>query len=130
MGPRNAVVTGASHGIGGYIARALAARRMNLLLVARSEAELARLARELRGEIKVGIAAVDLGGPQAARQVALAETGRTATTAFSVAPEKVAAAALRAIDKPRAEIVVSLGPGRMMKALMDYFPGLGPTPRT
>jgi short-subunit dehydrogenase len=45
MEPRNAIVTGASHGIGQYIARALAARHMNLLLVARSEAELARLAR-------------------------------------------------------------------------------------
>ena len=39
MEPRNAIVTGASHGIGQYIARALAARRMNLLLVARSQAE-------------------------------------------------------------------------------------------
>ena len=48
MEPRNAIVTGASHGIGQYIARALAARHMNLLLVARSEAELARLARELQ----------------------------------------------------------------------------------
>ena len=48
MEPRNAVLTGASRGIGPYIARALAARGMNLLLVARSEPELARLARELR----------------------------------------------------------------------------------
>ena len=47
MEPRNAIVTGASHGIGQYIARALADQHMNLLLVARSEAELARLAREL-----------------------------------------------------------------------------------
>ncbi len=36
MEPRNAIVTGASHGVGQYIARALAARHMNLLLVARS----------------------------------------------------------------------------------------------
>jgi hypothetical protein len=56
----------------------------------------------------------------------LAETGLTASTAFSVKPEKVAAATLRAIDKPKAEIVVNLGPGRLLKALMDYFPGLGP----
>ena len=48
MEPRNAIVTGASHGIGQYIARALAARHMNLLLVARSEAELARLAGNWR----------------------------------------------------------------------------------
>jgi len=70
MQPRNAIVTGASHGIGQHIARALAARQMNLLLVARSQAELARLADELGGDIKVGIAAIDLGGPHAARQVA------------------------------------------------------------
>src|SRR5215831_17447729 len=63
MEPRNAIVTGASHGIGQYIARALAARRMNLLLVARSEAELARLAGELGGAIKVSVAAVDLSSP-------------------------------------------------------------------
>jgi short-subunit dehydrogenase len=56
----------------------------------------------------------------------LAETGLTASTALSVSPEKVAAAVLRAISKPRPEMVVSVGPGRILKALMDYFPGLGP----
>ena len=39
MEPRNAIVTGASHGIGQYIARALAARQMNLLLSRLGEAE-------------------------------------------------------------------------------------------
>jgi short-subunit dehydrogenase len=249
MEPRNAIVTGASHGIGQYIARALAARTMNLLLVARSEDELARLAGELGGAIKVSTAAIDLGGPQAARQVAdaaaaelgsvdvlvnnaatepqtrfhvltpveiehmlqvdlisplllarlllpgmlqrgygriinvsslaghtsfphteayaaakdgltafsrvlhsdyrrtgvsatslilgpvkdagisartLVETGLTASTAFSASPQKVAAATVRAIDKPKPEMVVSVGPGRLLKALMDYFPRLGP----
>jgi short-subunit dehydrogenase len=249
MEPHNAIVTGASHGIGPYIARALAARQMNLLLVARSGAELARLATELGGAIKVSTAAIDLAGPQAAQQVAdaaaaelssvdvlvnnaatepqirfhmltpaeieyvlqvdlisplllarlllpgmlergygriisvsslaghtsfphteayaaakdgltafsrvlhsdyrrtgvsatslilgpvkdaglsartLAETGLTASAAFSVSPAKVAVATVRAIDKPKPEMVVSVGPGRVLKALMDYFPGLGP----
>jgi len=250
MQPRNAIVTGASHGIGSYLARALAARGMSLLLVARSEGELLRLARELRaGDVTVAVTAVDLAGRQAADRVAeaaaaelgpvdvlvnnaatepqtrfhvlspaeieqvlhvdlisplllsrlvlpgmlergygriinvsslaghtsfpytqayaaakdgltafsrvlasdyrgtgvaatslilgpvkdtgvsartLAETGLTASTAFSVRPEKVAAATLRAIDRPRAEVVISVGPGRLLKALMDYFPGLGP----
>jgi short-subunit dehydrogenase len=250
MQPRNAIVTGASHGLGAHIARALAARHMNLLLVARSEGELARLATELQtGGNRVAVAAVDLGGPHAARQVAsaaaaelgavdvlvnnaatepqtrfhvltpaevehvlqvdlispllltrlllpgmlerrygrivnisslaghtsfphteayaaakdgltafsrvlnsdyrdtgvaatslilgpvkdtgisartLTETGLTASTAFSVTPGKVAAATLHAIDKPKAEVVVSIGPGRLLKALMDYFPSLGP----
>ena len=249
MEPRNAIVTGASHGIGQYIARALAARQTNLLLVARSESELARLAGELGGAVKVSTAAIDLGAPRAAQQVAeaagtdlgpadvlvnnaatepqtrfhvltpaeiehvlqvdlisplllarlllpgmlqrgygrivnvsslaghtsfpyteayaaakdgltafsrvlhsdyrrtgvsatslilgpvkdagvsvrtLAETGQTASTAFSVSPQKVAAATVRAIEKPKPEMVVSVGPGRVLKALMDYFPGLGP----
>ena len=249
MQPCNAIVTGASHGIGPYIARALADRHMNLLLVARSEAELRRLATELSTDIKVSTAAIDLGVPTAAQQVAeaataelgsadvlvhnaatepqtrfhvltpaeiehvlqvdlisplllsrlllpgmlereygrivnisslaghtsfpyteayaaakdgltafsrvlysdyrhtgvsatslilgpvkdtgvsartLAETGLTASTAFSVSPHKVAAATVRAIDKPKAEMVISVGPGRMLKALMDYFPRMGP----
>jgi len=249
MQPCNAIVTGASHGIGPYIARALADRHMNLLLVARSEAELRRLAQELSTDIKVSTAAIDLGVPRAAQQVAdaaladlgpadvlvnnaatepqtrfhvltpaeieyvlqvdlisplllsrlllpgmlkreygrivnisslaghtsfphteayaaakdgltafsrvlysdyrhtgvsatslilgpvkdagvsartLAETGLTASTAFSISPHKVAAATLHAIDRPKAEMVISVGPGRMLKALMDYFPRMGP----
>jgi short-subunit dehydrogenase len=250
MEPRNAVVTGASHGIGQYIARALATRGMNLLLVARSEPELARLAKELRSrDRKVAIAPVDLAIPHAAQQIAAAaaaelggvdvlvnnaavelqrrfhmlETDEIETvirvdliapielthqvlpgmldrgygriinisslaghvgfpnteayaaskdgliafsrvlrndyrqggvsasaiilgavknaglgqrtldeldaktnTAFMVGPEKVARAVLRAIEKDKAEIVVMPGPGRLLKALMDFFPGFGP----
>ena len=44
---QTAIVTGASHGIGPYIARALAAAGYNVVLTARSEAELDRVAREL-----------------------------------------------------------------------------------
>src|SRR5262249_48930391 len=36
----------------------------------------------------------------------LTETGLTASTAFSVSPQKVAAATVRAIDKPKPEMVV------------------------
>src|SRR5437763_51932 len=250
MEPRNAVLTGASRGIGAYIARALAAQKTNLLLVDRSEPELARLARELWArDTKVSFAAIDLGGRQAAKQVAeaaaaelgtvdvlvnnaaielqrrfhtldtdeienvvrvdlitpielshlllpgmlergygrivnissiagrvgfpftetyaaskdgliafsrvfrndyrragvsasaivlgavknagvgqrtLDELGVSANTRFTVTPEKVATAVLRAIEKDKAEIVVMPGPGRLMKALMDLFPGLGP----
>ena len=72
MEPRTAIVTGASHGIGQYIAGARRPR-INLLLVARSEGELTRFARELRSaDAKVAVAAVDLGGQDAARQVAAA----------------------------------------------------------
>src|SRR5690348_9181345 len=70
MEGRNAIVTGASRGIGVYIARALADRGVNVLLVARSEAELERVATELRtGKSKVVVAAVDLADPDSPRQV-------------------------------------------------------------
>ena len=250
MEGRNAIITGASRGIGTHIARALSARGANLLLVARSEPELARLAGELRSAgTNVAFAAIDLAGPHAAEQVAAAATSELAsvdvlvnnaalelqrrfhtldldeieqvirvdlitpvalsrlllphmldqgygriinisslaghvgfpfteayaaskdgliafsrvlrndyrqagvsasaivlgavkeagigqrtldefdlktTTSFMVTPEKVANAVIRAIDKDKAEIVVMPGPGRLMKALLDLFPGFGP----
>ena len=249
MEPTNAVVTGASRGIGTYIARALAERGMNLLLVARSEPELDRVARELRAlGAEVAIAPVDLGDRGAAERIASAadeafgpvhvlvnnaavelqrrfhtldaeeiaevlrvdleapirltrlllprmlevgygrivniasiagrvgfplteayaaskdgliafgrvlrndyraagvsatavvlgavrdtgigqrtldELGLDANRAFTVPPEKVARAVLRAIDKDGADLVVMRGPGRLMMGLMDLFPGLG-----
>ena len=54
------------------------------------------------------------------------EVGIKANTAFASRPEKVAAAVLRAVDKRKVEMVVNPGPGRFMKALLDYFPGMGP----
>ena len=249
MDARNAILT--SHGIGPYIARALAAQRTNLLVVARSEPELARLARELTTrETKVAVAAIDLAGQQAAEQVAAAAAAELGTvdvlvnnaalelqrrfhtldideienvirvdlttpialtrlllpamlergygriinissiagrvgfpfteayaaskdgliafsrvlrndyrragvsataivlgavkdaglgqrtldeldlqtnTSFMVTPEKVAKAVVRAIEKDKAEIVLMPGPGRLLKALMDLYPGFGPT---
>jgi len=38
----------------------------------------------------------------------------------------VGKAVVAAIEKDRAEIVVLPGPGRLMKALMDLFPSMGP----
>ena len=251
MNARTAIVTGASRGIGVYIARELAARGLNLLLVARSEQELLRVADELRGHgSTIAVAAVDLADRDAARRIVeaaarelgpvdvlvnnaaielqrrfhlldvgeietvllvdllapvelsrlllpqmlergygrivnvsslaghvgfpfteayaaakdgliafgrvlrndyrkagvsasaivlgavkdtgvgqrtLDETGLESSTAFMVKPEKVARAVVRAIEKDKAEMVVMPGPGRLLKALMDLFPGLGPT---
>ena len=59
-------------------------------------------------------------------QRTLDETGLESGTAFMVRPEKVARAVVRAIEKDKAELVVMPGPGRLLKALLDLFPGFGP----
>src|SRR5262245_9836741 len=71
MEARTAIVTGASRGIGVYIARTLAARGFDLLLVARSDDALAQVAAELRDSgATVSVAAVDLAADGAARRIA------------------------------------------------------------
>lgn len=57
---KKAILTGASHGIGPWIARALAAEGVNLVLAARSTAELERLAESLPGSIDVLVISTDL----------------------------------------------------------------------
>lgn len=66
-----ALVTGASKGIGKAIAEELAARKNNLLLIARSEPLLKEIARDLAGKYGVQTAylAVDLAAPNAVEQV-------------------------------------------------------------
>jgi len=66
-----ALVTGASQGLGSIYARALAAERWNLVLVARSRDQLEGLAAELRsGGIKVEPITCDLARPAAGRDLA------------------------------------------------------------
>jgi hypothetical protein len=43
-----------------------------------------------------------------------------------VSPASVGKATVRAIVKDKAEIALLPGPGKMMRAIMDRFPGLGP----
>src|SRR5207248_3296985 len=57
----------------------------------------------------------------------LDELGLQTNTSFMVTPEKVAKTVVRAIEKDKAEIVLVPGPGRLLKALMDLYPGFGPT---
>lgn len=65
-----ALITGASAGIGAAFAQELAARRTNLVLVARSEAKLQQLAQELQQyKIQVDIVVQDLTEPKAAKNV-------------------------------------------------------------
>lgn len=68
---KTALITGASSGIGESFARALAARGMNLILVARSEERLHTLADELSKHygIKTDVIATDLIQPDAAKCV-------------------------------------------------------------
>jgi short-subunit dehydrogenase len=46
--------------------------------------------------------------------------------AFLSPPEAVAKAVLKSIRRDKAEIVIMPGPGRLMRALMILFPGMGP----
>jgi len=67
-----ALVTGASKGLGRFFARALAARRQNLILVARAQDKLTALANELTTthEISVAPLACDLSAPDAGQHLA------------------------------------------------------------
>lgn len=68
---RRALITGASSGIGEAFARLLAARKMNLVLVARSEDKLRALAAELvkQHAVQVEVLSLDLSPEGAARQL-------------------------------------------------------------
>ena len=64
--PPVALITGASRGIGAAAARAFAQAGYQLLLLARTQADLEQLAQELRSEnCRVETIAVDLSNPQA-----------------------------------------------------------------
>lgn len=64
-----AVVAGASEGLGAAFAAALAARGLNLLLLARRGEALAEVAASLRGPVEVRTAAIDLGRADLAEQL-------------------------------------------------------------
>jgi uncharacterized protein len=68
---KTALVTGASSGIGEQFARQLAAKGMNLILVARSEAKLQQIAAELKAahNIKAEVIAADLSVPDAPEKI-------------------------------------------------------------
>lgn len=55
----------------------------------------------------------------------LDESGMKAS-GFMAPAGSVARAVVKAVQQDRAELVIMPGPGRLMRAVMDYFPGLGP----
>jgi short-subunit dehydrogenase len=55
----------------------------------------------------------------------LDESGMKASR-FMAPADSVARAVLKAVTKDRAELVIMPGPGRLLRAVMDYFPALGP----
>ena len=55
----------------------------------------------------------------------LDESGMKASR-FMAPAEAVARAVVTAVKKDRAELVIMPGPGRLLRAVMDYFPALGP----
>ena len=55
----------------------------------------------------------------------LNESGLTASR-FMAPAEAVARAVVKAVKKDKAELVIQPGPGRLLRAVLDYFPGLGP----
>jgi short-subunit dehydrogenase len=81
MPPQNALITGASSGIGSELARLLAADKCNLILVARSQEKLDQLAAELRRDCGVAVRVLthDLADPRSPQAIfdALAAEGLT-----------------------------------------------------
>nr|WP_324616364.1 SDR family oxidoreductase [Lusitaniella coriacea] len=64
-----ALITGASFGIGEALAKALAERGINLVLVARSRDKLEQLAQQLRDRVRVEVIVRDLTEPNAVENV-------------------------------------------------------------
>jgi short-subunit dehydrogenase len=86
--------------------------------------------RVLRGDYRargVSASVLILGAIRGAGQGQrmLDESGMKAS-AYMAPAESVARAVVKAVRKDRAELVVMPGPGRLLRAIMDYFPGLGP----
>jgi short-subunit dehydrogenase len=55
----------------------------------------------------------------------LDESGMKAS-GYMAPAEAVARAVVKAVTKDKPELVIQPGPGRLLRAVLDYFPGLGP----
>ena len=55
----------------------------------------------------------------------LDESGMKAS-GFMAPAQSVARAVIKAVTKDKPELVIQPGPGRLLRAVLDYFPALGP----
>ena len=69
MSKGTALITGASGGIGGALARCFAANDFDLVITARREAELSTLAQAIEGDIDVTIIVADLSTAEGVKQL-------------------------------------------------------------
>jgi short-subunit dehydrogenase len=54
------------------------------------------------------------------------DESRMKASRFMAPAEAVARAVVKAVKKDRVEVVIQPGPGRLLRAALDYFPALGP----
>jgi NAD(P)-dependent dehydrogenase (short-subunit alcohol dehydrogenase family) len=115
---RTAIVTGTSHGIGPFIAASLAREGVNLVLAARSARELDQVAADVRShEVRVITVPTDVADPQALR-------------ALAAAAEREFGEIDILVNNAGFDWQIPFhfpGPGRLIKALWDFFPGMGPS---
>jgi short-subunit dehydrogenase len=86
--------------------------------------------RVLRGDYRargVSASVLILGAIRGAGQgQRMLEQSGMKASGFMAPAESVARAVVKAVTKDRAELVIMPGPGRLLRAVMDYFPALGP----
>ena len=124
---RTALITGASSGIGESFGRELAARGMNVVLVARSEAKLRLLAQELsqRHRIRAEVIAVDLSQEGASHiiQQAVQQYGLTVdllinnAASFTFAPFEQS-------ESPNNDQIITLNITAMVELTHAFIPAM------
>jgi short-subunit dehydrogenase len=124
---QTALVTGASSGIGTVYARQLAANGADLILVARSEGALARLAEEIRTASgrRVEVLPTDLSAPGAAAELSrrVAELGLTVDVLVNNAGFGMHGDLARA-DADRLTAQVQLNCVAMVDLTRQFLPGM------
>lgn len=120
------LITGASAGLGEGFARALAAKKKNLLLVARREERLAALSTELRqGGVAVEVIAADLAAPDGAEKL-MTEAGKRGLTVDALINNAGfgARGAFAELDLARQREMIALNCTALMELCHRVLPGM------